>query len=353
MKLNNLSMLQKQILLIAITFIGVFIGFRYFLPLFFPFILAYLIMKLIRPIVYFLKEKLHIPIILGSILTLGVTVGGIGTGIFYVMCVVLEQLRGFLKNIPIYTQIVVTNLDVICGRCDCMLGLEDGATNEYLYDNMSSLWGVVKQIGIPALSTHTMNIIWGIFGVLAVSFIIAIAIINMLLDYDSIRESYINSDFHKAISPVTSKLGTVGIAYVKTQLIIMVINSVILVSGFHFIGSEYAWLAGIGIAIMDAFPVLGSGLFIIPLAIFKLISGSYFSAAALISLYGMCEFIRSLIEPKLLGNRIGLKPIYTLMAMYIGVELFGVTGFLLGPLALVIIKTILQESNCFKAKEDK
>lgn len=308
-------------------------------------------MRLILPIVRFLKEKLHCPVILGSIISLLVTVGVLGSGIFYVLCVVLEQLRGFLKNIPIYTQIVVTNLDSICCKCDCLLGFTDGTAYNYLFDNMSSVWGVVKQVTIPAISEHTLNIFWGIIGLISILFIIIIAVINMILDYDTIRTSYLQSDFYKAISPVTSKLAKVGVAYVKTQLIIMFINSVILVSGFYFIGSPYAWLAGIGIAIMDAFPVLGSGLFLIPIAAIKLIGGKYFAAATLISLYGICEFIRSLIEPRLLGDRIGLKPIFTLIAMYVGVQLFGVIGFLLGPLALVIIKTIVEETKCVEKEQ--
>ncbi|MDO5518932.1 MAG: AI-2E family transporter [bacterium] len=352
MKLNNRSKLQRQLFLIAITSIGVFIAFRYFLPLIFPFIFAYLIMRLILPIVRFLKEKLHCPVILGSIISLLVTVGALGSGIFYVLCVVLEQLRGFLRNIPIYTQIVVTNLDLICCKCDCLLGFTDGTAYNYLFDHMSSVWGLVKQVTLPVISTHTLSIFWGIIGFISILFIIIIAVINMILDYDSIRSSYLQSELYQTISPVTSKLAKVGVAYIKTQLIIMFINSVILVSGFYFIGSPYAWLAGIGIAIMDAFPVVGSGLFLIPIAAIKLVGGRYFAAATLILLYGVCEFIRSLIEPRLLGDRIGLKPIFTLMSMYVGVQLFGVIGFLLGPLALVIIKTIVEETQN-AGKEEK
>lgn len=347
-----MHVLQKQIFLVAITSIGVFIGFKYFLPLFFPFIFAYLLMKLIFPIVRFLKRKLHLPIVVGSILAIIVTVGIIGGILFYISCVLIGQIQEFLKNIPVYTQMITSNLDLLCCKCDSILGLEEGCAAAYLAGNMNSFWGIFQEVTLPVISEHTMNIFWGIVGALTLLFIVLLAVVNMIIDYESIRKTYVESDLYKAISPVTSKLSHVGLAYVRTQFIIMLINSVILVTGFHFIGSDYAWLAGIGIAFMDSFPVIGSGLFLIPLSIIKLIGRSYFAGAVLITLYGLCELIRSFIEPRLLGDRIGLKPIFTFMAMYIGVQLFGVTGFLLGPLALVIIKTILEESGCFKKQEE-
>lgn len=353
MKSNNTSMLKKQVMMIAITSLFVFIGFKYFLPLFFPFLFAYLIMKLILPIVRFLKRKLHIPVIIGSILALLVTFGVLGGVIGYIGCILVSQIQGFLKNVPIYSQLVTTNLSRICGRCDHMFGLEEGCAALYLSENMNSFWGIIQEVTLPAISEHTMNLFLGIVGVFTLLFIVVLAVINMIVDYDEIRENYLNSEFYKAVSPVTGKLSHVGIAYVKTQATIMLVNAVILILGFHFIGSEYAWLAGIGIAFMDAFPVVGSGLFLVPLAIIKLLGKSYLASAILITMYGLCEFIRSLIEPRLLGGRIGLKPIFTFIAMYVGVQLFGVTGFLLGPLALVIIKTILEESGYFKKQENE
>lgn len=346
-------MLKKQVLMIAITSLFVFIGFKYFLPLFFPFLFAYLIMKLILPVVRFLKRKLRIPVIIGSILALLVTFGVLGGVLCYISCILVSQVQGFLRNVPIYSQMITTNLSRICGRCDHMFGLEEGCAALYLSENMNSFWGVIQEVTLPAISEHTMNIFLGIVGAFTLLFIVVLAVINMIVDYDEIRENYLNSEFYKTVSPVTGKLSHVGIAYVKTQATIMLVNAVILVAGFHFIGSEYAWLAGIGIAFMDAFPVVGSGLFLVPLAIIKLLGKSYLASAILITMYGLCEFIRSLIEPRLLGGRIGLKPIFTFMAMYVGVQLFGVTGFLLGPLALVIIKTILEESGYFKKQENE
>ena len=62
--------------------------------------------------------------------------------------------------------------------------------------------------------------------------------------------------------------------------------------------------------------------------------------AVLLTLFGICQFMREYLEPKLLGGKMGIKPVQSLMAIYIGYELFGVLGLFLGPFGLVLIKSM-------------
>ena len=133
----------------------------------------------------------------------------------------------------------------------------------------------------------------------------------------------------------------IGTAYLKTQCILMLLVGLVCTVGFLFVKREYALLLGIGVAVFDAFPVLGSGLVLVPWAVVCLLQGEYASMAILIVMYLLCLVIREGLEPKLLGNRIGIPPLYTLMAVYVGVELFGLWGVILGPFGLVIIRAVL------------
>ena len=99
-------------------------------------------------------------------------------------------------------------------------------------------------------------------------------------------------------------------------------------------------MLGIGVAVFDAFPVLGSGLILVPWAVVCLLKGAYVQVAVLLVMYLLCLLVREGLEPKLLGNRIGIPPLYTLMAVYVGVELFGLWGVILGPFGLVIIRAV-------------
>jgi predicted PurR-regulated permease PerM len=80
---------------------------------------------------------------------------------------------------------------------------------------------------------------------------------------------------------------------------------------------------------------------LIPWTIIMLINGNIFAAAVLITVYLLSQIIREVAEPKLIGNKIGIRPLYTLISMFIGLKLFGAAGFILGPIGLIIIIAIL------------
>jgi len=73
-----------------------------------------------------------------------------------------------------------------------------------------------------------------------------------------------------------------------------------------------------------------------------LINGNIYGAAILFTTYLLCQIVREILEPKLIGNQIGIKPLFTLISMYIGVRLFSIAGFFLGPIGLIIIITIVR-----------
>ena len=139
---------------------------------------------------------------------------------------------------------------------------------------------------------------------------------------------------------IKQELSGAGIAYVKTQVILILLVSTVCTLGLLLIKNNYAMLFGVTIGIFDAFPVLGSGFILVPWAVISFIKGKAFSGAILLTLFGICQFMREYLEPKLLGGKMGIRPVQSLMAVYIGYELFGVFGLFLGPFGLVLIKSI-------------
>ena len=194
-------------------------------------------------------------------------------------------------------------------------------------------------------STQTISLTVKLIGLTGILLIIFVAAVLMVKDLPDFRERYKNKDFYKDIHKVTEKLSEAGIAYLRSQLVIMLIVAVICVLGLTLIKSDYALLLGMGIAIMDALPILGSGIIYIPWSIIEMINGNIYAAAILITTYLICQVIREVLEPKLIGNRIGIKPLFTLISMYVGVKLFSLAGFFLGPIGLVIIITIFKVVN--------
>ena len=143
------------------------------------------------------------------------------------------------------------------------------------------------------------------------------------------------------ISHIVNDLFTALGGYIKAECIMMSITCFELFIFFTFYKIEYALILAIVIAIIDALPILGTGTVLIPWALFNLITGNYRMAIYLIILYLFVTVVRQLIEPKIVGTHIGIYPLLTLAAMYTGVQLIGVFGLIVGPIVLIIIKSIL------------
>ena len=101
---------------------------------------------------------------------------------------------------------------------------------------------------------------------------------------------------------------------------------------------EYAAVVALGIAILDFFPVFGTGTVLIPWAIIKLLGGDYLSAIILAALWGVGQLLRQIIQPKIMGDSMGVPPLPTLFLLYIGWKISGVWGMILAlPVALIIL----------------
>ena len=335
----------RMITKIIIITLSVYLSFRFVLPLILPFVFSCILAWMVGPIAEFLYRKFKLPRIVGGSVFLFILVIFFSTGLFYLMNILIGQSIKFAKNLPAYLTILAGKLDNICSSCDEILGLAAGSVRALLDDNMISMVDRVRSDVIPGVTAQTLNLtirLVGFIGTLLITFISAALIVK---EIPELRKKHKNTDIYKDIKKVTVRLADTGIAYLRSQFMVMVMVAVCCVTGLVLIRNEYALLLGIGIALMDALPFIGSGIVFIPWAIIMLLNGNIYGAAVLITTYLICQIIREVIEPKLIGNRIGIKPLYTLMAMYIGLKLFGLVGFILGPLGLVIIITVLKVVN--------
>lgn len=136
-------------------------------------------------------------------------------------------------------------------------------------------------------------------------------------------------------------LAGIGIkGYLKAQVKLFFITFLILSFGLYFIGIDKFILKALGIAIVDVVPVVGSGIIMIPWAISFFIRSSVNTGFYIIILYITLVIIRQIIEPIILGDGIGLRPIYTLLATILGSVFLGPFGVILGPIIGIILNSI-------------
>lgn len=146
----------------------------------------------------------------------------------------------------------------------------------------------------------------------------------------------------EAVRKLRSYLTDALAGWFKAQGILAAVTFVLLLAGFFFLRVQGAVLLAFVIALLDALPVLGAGVFLIPWALVELLLGYPGRAAGFALLYAAVVAVRNLLEPHVVGKQIGLHPFVSLVSFYIGWRLAGIWGMLLAP-CLVLILVKLQE----------
>jgi len=130
------------------------------------------------------------------------------------------------------------------------------------------------------------------------------------------------------------------LGFLKAQLTLVSITTVIILIGLIILRVDYAITIALVTGIVDIIPYLGTGLVFVPWIIYEVITGQMPQAIGLTVLYIIVLVQRQIMEPKILSSSIGLDPLATLVALFVGFKLIGFLGLIVGPVTLVIISTL-------------
>lgn len=125
---------------------------------------------------------------------------------------------------------------------------------------------------------------------------------------------------------------------IRSYLLLMLITFLELSLGLFLLGVNHFLLLGALIAVVDIFPVLGTGTILIPWGLLAIIMGNLAMGVGILLLYIVVTVIRNILEPRIVGKRIGVHPLVTLMLMYLGLHVVGLPGLFLFPLAFILLK---------------
>jgi sporulation integral membrane protein YtvI len=131
-----------------------------------------------------------------------------------------------------------------------------------------------------------------------------------------------------------------GGRYLRAYFLLFLLTFGELVIGLSILRLPYVFLPALLISLVDVLPVLGVGTALIPWGLIELLRGNVTTGTGLLVLCGVMVLLRQLLEPRILGKSIGLHPLATLFAAYVGFELFGLPGMLFGPAAALALKNV-------------
>lgn len=135
----------------------------------------------------------------------------------------------------------------------------------------------------------------------------------------------------------------------KAYALIMVVTFTEVFAGLTILkmiglfNSSYIAVIAVVTAIVDVIPVLGTGTIVLPWAAYSFIVGNYGMGIGLLVLYVVVTVIRQIVEPKLVAGQLGLPPFVTLIAMYLGLKIFGVLGVFVLPIIAIMLKLLNDE----------
>ncbi len=334
----------EKIIAILLFFLTAFIFFEFIFVLVAPFIIGFCIAAFLDPIVRFFMNKFRLKRGVSALLSIIVMILVIGGGIFLIISQAFSQLKAFLTNDPMhYLRLVQDSLNSLLAFVPDFFFYIPEHNKEVINQVLDSIFKAILTFSSEQLK---------VFGIAFVKFIpkffvyVFIGIISsffFIKDKEMIRNIYYNNMPEVAkghIKNIKGGLAEAFLGYLKSQSIIMCFIGCISLIGLVILQNDYAILLALCIAIVDLLPLFGSGFILWPLSLVSFLSGDIKTGVGALVIYGTIQITRQIIEPKILGGQIGLHPLLTLMSIYTGVLIFGVLGIVLGPMSVIIIKTI-------------
>lgn len=341
----------KKLLIITGTTGAVYIGFKYLLPLVAPFFVGYVMALLLRPSARFLAYRLrvtvggrryHMPIgVIGGVeFVIVLTILG---ALLYIGGVKLcAQGKMFISEFPLWVDRFDIWLTGGCRQMETVLGLKENSVADLAGDMLFRVIATGKTAVMPFLMTNSVTLLAGLAKGAIVSLVTFLAAVLSLQEMENLRVRRDQSTFRKEFNLIGGRMVQTGKAWFRSQGIILFFTTALCVAAMVLMGNPYYIMAGIGIGILDALPIFGTGTVLIPWAAIRLLSGDWRQALILAGLYLVCYFLRQILEVRMMGGQVGLSPLETLASVYVGLELFGFFGFILGPLGLLLIEDMVE-----------
>lgn len=318
---------------------------------FMPFVVGWLIALIASPLVHFFEDKIKLKRKIGSAFVIISVIALVVLLLYFISAWLIKQVGGLIGALPDMWSGMESDLGDI-GRkfemlfhklpVDVKVGIADAADSvgEYLKDFFG-------RIGTPTIVAA------GSFAKQLPSMFIGL-IMALLSAYFFVAERNMISDWFRRHTPAVIQIRfrtvrrslrkSVG-GYLKAQLKIEVWMYLLLLIGLGLLKVDYFALIALLIAFMDFLPFFGTGTVLIPWAVIRILTGDFKMAVWLLIIWGVGQLARQLIQPKIVGDSIGVPPLPTLFLLYIGYKFGGIVGMIIAvPLGLLIY-TMYQEGT--------
>lgn len=310
---------------------------------FMPFLIGWVIAMIANPLVRFLEKRVKIVRKAGSAFVIILVIAVVVLIGYTVIANLTQQVIGFIKELPdtwkalqVDMMRVGNNLSVYYEKLpeDMQIRLLE------LQKDYSTYFGnAFSEMGAPTM-TAAGNFAKNIPLVLISVIMTLISSYLFVAERDDILNfvrSHTTQSVKDRFALVYESLRQAVGGYFKAQFKIMLVVAIILLIGFSILHVEYSILIAILIALLDFFPFFGTGTVMIPWAVIKILSGDYKMAIGLLIIWGVSQLVRQIIQPKIVGDSMGMPPIPTMVLLYVGFRVGGAWGLIIAvPVGMIV-----------------
>lgn len=311
---------------------------------FMPFVIGWVIALIANPLVRVLEKKVKIARKHSSVLITVLVLGAVVLVLYCLVVVLFRQTVSLIGDLPMIIGEIQVQIELLAQKMQGVYEVLPTDIKDIFNDAGASVIGAITKV-LSNISTSSLDGAGSLVKNVAEFFFMAI--ITMLSAYFFVSErEYVMKLWQKMVPSSMAEnfnlikenfAKAIG-GYFKAQFKIMFIITGILLVGFWLIDVKYVYLLALLVAALDFLPVFGTGTVIFPWAFFELLGGNYYNAVCLLIIYLVCQLARQLLQPKMVGDSVGLNPLVSLLFLFIGYKVKGVVGMIIAiPLGMVFI----------------
>ena len=336
--------------LIPITFLVI----QYLVPLVLPFLLGAALALAAEPMVRFLCARLRLPRGMASILGVAMAFALLGLAILVCCALVFRQIQALAGVLPNMEETIRSGLGALSGW---LLEIADGAPavlREPLARNVENFFSNGSAL-LEKITGYVLHLASGILSRLpngALAFVTGLISSFMIsAKLSQIRMGIALRFPAERIRPwleTAKSLKVALLGWLKAQVKLSGVTFGLLTISFLLLGISYGPLWAFLVALVDAFPILGTGAVLVPWSLISFLQGDTLRAFGLLGAYAVVTVTRTVLEPRLVGRQLGLDPLVTLVCFYAGFRLWGIWGMILAPMLAVVAVQLTGEKKSSK-----
>lgn len=333
-----------NLLMYVIGILLLFILVPKLLRFFMPFVIGWIIAWIANPLVRFFEKRLKIVRKHGTWLVIVGALALVIAACYFAIVILVREGVSFVKSLPLYYSAIVEGFRDIGNNLSGVFAklppdLSAGIT-EFFVNIDSYIGDLISTLGVPTLSVAG-DIAKNIPNLLVQTIFMLLSAYFFIADKERIStgiRKIVPQSFMDSLAWIKRMFSKAVGGYFKAQFKIMGVIAAILWIGFLILRVEYAILWAVLIALLDFLPFLGTGTAIWPWAAFQLMTGDYYMVVGLMIIYLICLLVHQMLQPKFVGDTVGMDSMTTLFFMFIGYRLSSVFGMIIAvPIGIILI----------------